>query len=503
MPRKGGGRRRNKGSSSMMEADDGDENYENVDHVDVLSDSHTIASFATSTTTNNDLSGFENVFGDDGDNDGDLDQALLTGGGGSSADASSDAAQMVRQEKLAQALAPLLDLPTEKRSARREGTLKKLFRALTQFATGYEGSTLVAQRLDELTTACKYPLRAGSPSEQYAACRVLEATAVVLYDCQDGLYESIHKFLGIVAKSVQKATPVRIAALRAMAMCVFLMASQQDDHEHVHPLLDLCQDACQVEWRNSTTPDALRAAALDCWTLVATTVDPALEILIDDDEGRGTTVLLPVLQQALEQTTCMQLRSAAGECMSFLHETRLSCGITATDDNVDTTAQKYAQGSWEGSEWEDTVAEIQQLIASLAVESTRHLSKKSKKELRATFREFQATVVDDEAPSQVIAFRGAGTLELNSWREIVPLNFMRHCLQGGFQIQLLTNPTLHEIFGASSSLLNNGSGGYSQLEKRLLLSKTSQAAKEKDQALTKNRRKRQNVKNHFLTVDDE
>ena len=43
----------------------------------------------------------------------------------------------------------------------------------------------------------------------------------------------------------------------------------------------------------------------------------------------------------------------------------------------------------------------------------------------------------------------------------------------------------------------------SQLEKRLFMSKTSEAAKNADRKMTKNRAKRQNVKNHFLTADGE
>jgi hypothetical protein len=41
----------------------------------------------------------------------------------------------------------------------------------------------------------------------------------------------------------------------------------------------------------------------------------------------------------------------------------------------------------------------------------------------------------------------------------------------------------------------------SQLEKRLLLSKTSDAAKLANKNLTRQRRTQTNIKNHFLTVD--
>jgi hypothetical protein len=73
-------------------------------------------------------------------------------------------------------------------------------------------------------------------------------------------------------------------------------------------------------------------------------------------------------------------------------------------------------------------------------------------------------------------------------------------MQGGFQIQLLTNPTLQSIFGADGQVLNSNAN-LSQLEKRLYLSKGSEAARLAHVDRTKKRRVRTNVKNHFLTSD--
>jgi len=112
-----------------------------------------------------------------------------------------------------------------------------------------------------------------------------------------------------------------------------------------------------------------------------------------------------------------------------------------------------------------------------------------------------ATVVEDESPSEIVAFRG-GQLTLNSWKEIIQLNFIRHCIQGGFQIQLMTNVTLQMMFGADGNVLN-ASGTMSSLEKRLTMSKTSEAAKAADQDRRKNRKSRINAQNRFLTADGE
>jgi hypothetical protein len=141
--------------------------------------------------------------------------------------------------------------------------------------------------------------------------------------------------------------------------------------------------------------------------------------------------------------------------------------------------------------------EVKQRITDLSVESSHYMSKQQKKKQRATFRDFMHTIVEDESPNEVVNWRG-GKLTLTSWKDIIQLNFVRHCLQGGFQIQLMTNDTLQGVFGAT---FEASGASLSQLDKRLFMSKTSEASKAADKAMTKQRRTRTNVKNHFLTAD--
>ncbi len=140
--------------------------------------------------------------------------------------------------------------------------------------------------------------------------------------------------------------------------------------------------------------------------------------------------------------------------------------------------------------------EVKQRVAELSVESGKHMSKKAKKEQRQTFREFMSTIVDDESPNEVVAFRG-GQMTLNNWREIIQLNFIRHCLQSGFQVQLMTNATLQAIFGADGRILNSAAN-MSQLEKRLVMSKTSDASKQAYNQRNKRRKSKNARQNMFL-----
>jgi hypothetical protein len=488
MAKKPRSQRRKKGSST--EGGDGADSSADVNPNDaeMLSESHTIASLGSVAT-------FEEGW-DIGNDAESLDEALA--GGSVNSQTNAVAAAETRFNRLTDALATIGELPSEKRTTGREATLRKVFKALSQYATGNEGMEYTENRQDEIVAACKFSLRVGSPSEQYAACRVLEATSVILGADHPDFFEAIEPYLLRVLQSKIKAVPVRVAALRAMTMAVFIGTS---DDLTTEQLLDVCEAVTEKEYRNQPTPVSLRATALDAWALLSTTV-PDFYIAGKDhiNMGRGLA-LLPLLKDCLDDTA-VQLRSAAGEALALIHEARLNLGIAqeqGDNTNTTTTQRKYSQGSWDGSQWEEIIHEIQQRIAQLAVESGHHMKKKAKKEQRATFREIQAILVDDESPHQIVNFRG-GSLELETWKEIHQLTFIRHCLQGGFQVQLLTNATLQAIFGANGQALAEFSG-YSQLEKRLILSKTSEAAKEADRELSKKRRNRTNAKNQFLTAD--
>jgi len=313
----------------------------------------------------------------------------------------------------------------------------------------------------------------------------------------DEFCEAIYEPLAKVIRATGRANKVRGAALRALAMSHLICAS---DFSTTEAVLDLCEKVCMERYRGEDVVPSLRACALECWALLSTTGYDAYiageDLDVGNGNGRGVEIL-STLGECLDHAN-LDLRCAAGECIAMIHEARLNLGID-DDDGGNASDRRFHPGSWEGSEKEVLMDEIKQRIAELSVESGHHMSKKNKKEQKASFREFMATIVEDESPAEVVTFRG-GQLVLNSWKEIVQLNFIRHCLQGGFQIQLMMNETLHMIFGTDGSVLN-ASGTMSSLEKRLTMSKTSDASKAADQKMRKQRKSRINAQNRFLTAD--
>ena len=260
------------------------------------------------------------------------------------------------QKKMAEILGSTVpDFASEKRSSKREAMLKMWFKSLTHYATLAPYDAVERWR-EELVKACsQYALLRGSPAEQYAGCRVLEAMSILIGD--HDLYEQLEKRLTRAIQATHRATPVRVSALRALGMLVFCGI---DDDLITESVLDLCEQIIQNQYRGEVTPLALRAAGFEVWTLLATTIH---ELYVsgktDESIGRGL-LLLPVVSECLEtddQNNSI-LKEAAGQAMAYIHDCRLRLGVDALDGDEhqveNTTDVKYTLGSWEGSEYSDT-----------------------------------------------------------------------------------------------------------------------------------------------------
>jgi hypothetical protein len=484
-------------------------------------------------------------FNDD-DNDNDDDRIIQRGDPG---DENTMIITSNRIQIIQDSIQVLCDIIHEKRTTQREMILRKCYKVLALYGTscGTMGYNIVASHCSEIIESCLFGLRPRqSSTEQYATCRCIEVISIVLCnneDCMDQWITSLHESLRRTIISSSRSTVVRMAALRALSITVFLATitigvtnnhTTDDDGMAIESLLDLCEAiATNHEYRNHTVPTALRATAIDCWSLLASTLDD-WTISGQDDVfiGRGTAILVS-LKNALDDTKLesAELRSSSAQCLSLIHEARVNLGVIDTtyengthsndtdyNENVENdgkqtkdklvamnnaTARRYQKGSWDGSRYEVLMDEVKQRISELANESSHRISKKDKKEQRSNFREYLSTIVDDESPELVINFRNSTNVTLSSWKTIIPLNFIRQSLQSGYQTQLLSNPVLQHYFNIQHSIYDNSSynNTMSQIEKRLLLSKSGETYKVADQDRRKKRDKRENIKNHFLTAD--
>ena len=492
-----------------------------------------------------------NHHGDDDDDDDRLfnDQIIQRGDPG-------DESVAVRTSNRLQTIRDVIVCLPDVHSNQHEVYIRRCYKVLSLYGSscGMAVYDILASNVDNIIEGCVYGLQSRSASsKQYATCRLMEVISILLCNngtCMDHWITSIQEPVRRVIITTSRSTTVRMAALRALSITTYMaysaagMVSDQknergdddDDGVVIESLLDLCEIiGTNHEFRNQMVPWSLRATALDCWSLLASTLDDwTIAGQNDGFLGRGVAILV-ALQQALEETKleAAELRTSAAECLSLIHEARINIGIiddvpaslenndvvvgidgcdydneniklkgnTSTNNNV--TARRYQKGSWDNSKQETLMDEVKQRVAELANESSHRISKKDKKEQRSNFREYMTTLVDDESPEIVIKFRNnSGQLELSSWKEIIPLNCLRNILQSGFQTQLLSNPAIQQLFHVPIGLHDNKyNGTMSQIEKRLLLSKNSETYKNADQDRRKNRDKRQNIKNHFLTAD--
>ena len=255
--------------------------------------------------------------------------------------------QGIRQNKFLESLSLASSLSTEKRAAKREQGLKTLFKAITQYAAGEVGRETIYSRLDDvILPICFNGIKAGaSPAEQYASCRVLESTSILLGGNQDDFAEAVREKLTRVVKVTQRAPAVRGAALRALSMAYFICASDVDSADVV---LDLCEQVCAPEFRNEVVPPSLRATALDCWALLSTTIDDAYlagNDIAGSGDGRGL-IILPLLSDCLNSTN-LDLRCAAGECVALIHEARLDLGVDEDEaENLNASDRRFRRGTF-------------------------------------------------------------------------------------------------------------------------------------------------------------
>jgi hypothetical protein len=314
--------------------------------------------------------------------------------------------------KLLQCIHMATSLCSEKRSATRERGLKVLFRGITQYAMGEMGQETIQDRLySDIVPICLNGLRGrgggggSTPAEQYASCRILEATSILLgggggeddVAIDDDYVQAIRDPLIRFVKVTHRAVQVRRAALRALAMACFMgswtlsysssMGGEEMDttgrvSEELEIVMDLCEDIGKEEFRGERVDSRLRATAWECWALLGTLLgDACLAGDVEDEDGyyddygsgdyggsgeedddddhddddvstgsrrrrrwkRRGVMALPALSECLDSAKDLELRCAVGGCLALIHEARLKLGMKGKDGE-NASERRYAKG---------------------------------------------------------------------------------------------------------------------------------------------------------------
>ncbi|CAM9268742.1 unnamed protein product [Chrysoparadoxa australica] len=340
-------------------------------------------------------------------------------------------------------LVEALDMMTEKRSSTRLSGLKKLKEAM-QSCSELE---LVHSQADTCVDLLVRMLKAKD-SEAEAAAEALGTLCVCLGPDEDERFNLMYTPLcSIITR--HKSPAVRVTALQALSIGCFICSTSDDRTEET---LDLLMNVLARRSEGNPVSDDLCAAALQGWGLLATTISKRWLA------GGGTDKMLPLLHACMGCDS-MEVRMAAGENLALLQEAGAQCRAQADDEEEasveigeeedegegdgDVKSECYSDHDVEAENmalWED----VRSMVHDMVTESSKRLSKESRKRQRKWFREIEGMLVDGEHPEEDIDLKN-GIIEVRSWTDRKQLDALRTCLQGGFQIQMRSNEILRDI----------------------------------------------------------
>ncbi len=150
---------------------------------------------------------------------------------------------------------------------------------------------------------------------------------------------------------------------------------------------------------------------------------------------------------ALLHNDDVEVRAAAGEAITVLYDT---CDLSTLPESTPLAGEEdeTEEGGAErvGTDRLEDIVNRMSLLAKNRGDDTRR-SKKDRVVLRSTFRELAAIMEGGDAPEQKVKLRHGDVLIIDTLVGNVQLNAIRAFLADGFQVHLMSNPLLHNVFG--------------------------------------------------------
>eukprot|EP00904_Undaria_pinnatifida_P010094 jgi/Undpi1/6214/HiC_scaffold_20.g08698.m1 len=338
----------------------------------------------------------------------------------------------------------------------------------------------------------------GTESQGVHALRALSVLCVCIGPEEEEAFRSLRRPLrALITRSRHEG--VRVGAVHTLALACFICSSDDDD---TNETLDLLSEVFSRTSDGLEVTDDVCAAALSGWGLLATTVSRSWVAT------RMTKQHLRVFRELLGSSD-MDVRIEAGENLALLHESRIILGLAGGGMEEGGGAGRADADGDEGGDEEDmgdqfdddgaaeeeamdlTVlwGEVVEEMKGFITDSSKKLSRETKKQQRRTFRQLFATIGENEPPEEVVSLQN-GSLTVADWAHIKQLNALRSCLQSGFQTQMQSNELLREILGVSKW---GGTGG-----EKPFYSKNSEARKQQTTNRTRSRHSKQIAQDHFL-----
>lgn len=269
-------------------------------------------------------------------------------------------------------------------------------------------------------------IKKGKSNEQVLACQCLQLTMIQFATVQSDAMSLLADSRPLLVELIDddKLEPeVRAECIRTLGLALFITNENSNDTISVLDKLDALFAQSYAKGDGSLrllTPKTyeLHAAALSTWCLLLCVMPlPYVNKLAQKH--------VKSFQDFLKSPD-VDLRIVAGETIAFLYE------LALCDSHSDLSMFEA-----------DSLID---LLTALANDSSKHRSKKDKKQQRVIFRDILKTIADGNAfDGQTIKF-GSESLFLDNWVRRKQYDTLRELLGTGMNTHLLENEYVRDLF---------------------------------------------------------
>lgn len=334
------------------------------------------------------------------------------------------------------ALSAAIEGISDKRPSSREKALNQLL-SLMRGAHAKESLESLQDSYFESTQSgiSKILSRPATSNEGESAMSVLCMLGLLIGPHEEAFFEKYSPVL----TSLLESDDLQASALFALTFLSFICSDASNAQ-----MADLCEsilcEEAQAISVDVEVSEQLRVQAVASWTLLASRLDGG-EIL-----ERSQERVFSVLAEMLEESS-IEAKLAAGEGLSLLWEVA---------DEIQPDANDASELSDLLCSEPGAVAKALVGLKHAAKESSRHVSKRDKKEQRHAFREFSSWIVNGQAPEEKVRFCGAD-YTARSFRELRLLADLRRVLGDCFERGVQIFPLVLDLIGLDARALQNES----------------------------------------------
>ncbi|KDO33354.1 hypothetical protein SPRG_02161 [Saprolegnia parasitica CBS 223.65] len=343
-----------------------------------------------------------------------------------------------------EALHDLVEELEEKRDETRVAALEKLNVLLCASALTQEVGSIKSR----LVTAALACLKKRHPESAVLCLRFLALVSITLGSDEEAYYNGV---LQPLRRTVTDKcdTELRVEAVYALSISVFMCTNEDQPKWEVLELLGSILTGRHVEKDDNDSigseddqrdesddglndDPTLKVAAIECWAFLLSCFNPSQIVPMIYDQSSiiaDHIVALVNMVQAGEDTT---VRAMACEALALVIEYKYA----------------IAQSSWSYDQ-ESSSSPISGLIPkiqSFMKESGKTIGKKNRKTQRSTFKEVLETLETGMGPQERDMHVEDELIEINTWGRLFQADVLRRELATGFQVHLMQNDVLREIF---------------------------------------------------------